>query len=68
MDAFERAEQQLYEAYERGNLTQEELQRELRELARDYRNQTIEAARDAFDREMEKWKPPSPTAKPQPEE
>lgn len=55
MSPYEREEQALHEAYERGEITSQELTKELNELRRDYSAQARESARDAYDREMERW-------------
>lgn len=44
--AFEREEDRLHNAYEKGDLSTEELRAELRELQRDYRDAEREARDD----------------------
>ena len=55
MDAFEREEQDLEERMESGEMTLREYNYEMRELQRDYAIQAEEAAREAYDREMDRW-------------
>lgn len=52
---YEREEEALYEQYDRGEITNAELTRELNDLARDYRGAAREAALDAYERELENW-------------
>ena len=55
MDQYEREEQAIHDAYERGELSLAEMNKELRELQRAYREAAREAAQDAYDREMDRW-------------
>ena len=48
VDRYDREEQVLHEAHERGELTDEELQRELRFLRDDLRGAAEEAAENAY--------------------
>ena len=48
-------EDALHQAYDRGEISLKELQKEIRELYRDYRAAAHEAAQDAYDREMDNW-------------
>jgi len=52
---YEREEELLYEQYDRGDISGAELQRELNDLARDYRAAAREAALDAYEQEWERW-------------
>lgn len=54
-DWFEKEEEALFEKYERGELTNAELQLELRELRRDYASAAREAATEAYEREEQRW-------------
>jgi vacuolar-type H+-ATPase subunit H len=55
MDQYEREEQAILEAKERGQLTHAEAMKELRELQRDYAQAARDAAQEAYDRELERW-------------
>ena len=52
---FEQEEQAIIDKYERGEITREEHDRELRELERDCRAAAQEAAEDAYHDELEAW-------------
>jgi len=52
---YEREENEIYAAYERGEITNAQLQKELRELRLDYQSAAREAAQDAYDAELERW-------------
>ena len=52
---LEREERYIEEAYEHGEITTKERDRELRELSIDFRSAAEEAAQEAYDREMERW-------------
>lgn len=54
-DAYDRAEEMLFAAHERGELSQADFNTELRELARDYRDEAENAAWDAYYDEQERW-------------
>ena len=53
--AMDREEESLYRQLERGEITNEEYSRELRELQRDYREAAREAAENAYRDEAERW-------------
>jgi len=55
MNQFDRDEQAIYEAEERGEITRAEANEQMRDLQRDYREAAREAAQEAYDREMERW-------------
>ncbi len=55
MDRIEREERQLEEELAEGKITQKDYNREMRELQRDYAAQAHEAARRAYERELERW-------------
>ena len=52
---LEREEQDLDERYERGEISSEEYNRELKEMYRDYRAAAEERAQDAYQAELERW-------------
>lgn len=52
---FEQEEQAIIEAYERGEITREEHDLELREMQRDYQAAAEEAAEDAYQDELQGW-------------
>lgn len=52
---LEREENHLVEQFNSGQISQEEYNKQMRELQRDYRAAAQEAAQDAYDREMERW-------------
>ena len=52
---LERMEDEIEAAIERGEISPEEAAREMRELHRDYRDAAEESARDAYERELERW-------------
>ncbi len=52
---FDRAEAQIERDFDDGLMTQAEYNREMRELQRDYRSAAVEAAMDAYEREMGQW-------------
>lgn len=52
---YERDEQAIEDAYERGDITQRELQKELNELARDYQAAARESAERAYEDELQRW-------------
>lgn len=53
---FEREETAIQERYERGEITNAEMWEEQRQLQRDYRDAAEEAAREAYEREMDNWR------------
>ncbi len=55
MNQYDREEQQLCDDYNAGLITREEYNRQMRELQRDYRAAAEEVAREAYDREMDRW-------------
>ena len=52
---YEQEEDAIIEAYNRGEITNAQMQKELNELRRDIRAAAEEAAREAYDREMSRW-------------
>lgn len=52
---LEREEEAIYDEYERGSITREEMNRQIRDLHADYRAAAREAAQDAYDAELERW-------------
>jgi hypothetical protein len=52
---FEREEEFLIEELNAGRMTRAEFDKQMRELARDYRQAAQEAAQDAYDEEMGNW-------------
>jgi hypothetical protein len=52
---YEREENDIQERYARGEITNAEMWAELKELQRDYRAAAEEAAREAYDQELERW-------------
>ena len=55
MNQFEREEEQLDQDLAQGRITREEHRKESRALQRDYRAAAEEAARDAYQKELERW-------------
>lgn len=55
MDAYERETDQLYEDHAAGLITTVELNKAVREIERGYRADAQEAAKQAFDNEMDRW-------------
>ena len=55
MNQYDREEQAICEAEERGEITREEAQKQLMELARDYRDAAHERAQQAYEQELERW-------------
>jgi hypothetical protein len=55
MDQFEREEEALEEAYNNGEITAKEYNKQMQELQRDYRAAAQEAAQEAYDNEMGRW-------------
>jgi polyhydroxyalkanoate synthesis regulator phasin len=53
MDAYDREEAAICEAEERGEISREEANRELSELAREYRAMAEEAAQRAYDERIQ---------------
>lgn len=54
-NSFDREVEALEREMERGDLSREEYRKALRELQRDYRDAAEESARDAYDREIDRW-------------
>lgn len=54
-DWYEREESAIQEAYSRGEITNAEMWRQMKELNRDYRDAAQESAQGAYEREMENW-------------
>lgn len=54
-DWYEREENAIQEAYARGEISNAEMWRQMRELNRDYRDAAQEAGRDAYEQELERW-------------
>lgn len=52
---FDREEAAIIEDMNSGAISREDGMRAIRELHRDYRGAAEEAARDAYEREMERW-------------
>ena len=52
---LERLEDQLHDDYEKGRITRQEFEEELRQLHRDYREAAREAAHEAYERELDRW-------------
>jgi len=52
---FDREEQAIIEAEERGEVTRAEANEQMRDLQRDYREAAHESAREAYERELERW-------------
>lgn len=55
MDQYEREENAICDAYERGEISRAEMNKELRELQRAYHDAAYEAAREAYERELDRW-------------
>lgn len=55
MNYYEREEDAIIEAYNKGEITNSQMQSELNELRRDMRQAAEAAASEAYDREMERW-------------
>lgn len=55
MTAMEREEDQLDRDLAEGRITPEEHRREVNELRRAYRIEALEAARDAYEDELDRW-------------
>lgn len=54
-DQWDREEQEIERAYDDGEITLQERNKRLADLARDYRAAAREAAENAYDRELEGW-------------
>ena len=55
MSAYEREEEAIIDSAQRGEISNAQMMRELRELRRDYAQAARDAAREAYDREIERW-------------
>jgi len=55
MSQFGREEQELCDAYNRGDISLAEYNKAMQELQRDYRDAAREAAEEAYRQEMERW-------------
>lgn len=55
MNQFDREEQQLENDYAAGLISREEHNRQMRDLQRDCRAAAEESAREAYEREMDRW-------------
>ena len=59
MDQLEHEEQALYDAYQTGEITRKQLNKQLDDLHRDWRAEAQEAAddaaRQAYENEIERW-------------
>ncbi len=55
MYQYEREEQAIHDAYERGEISAKELNAELRELQRDYQGQAEAAAQEAYENTLNDW-------------
>lgn len=53
--AYERAEDDLHDRLVAGEISQQEFNREMREMARDYAAEAEEAAQAAYDEERSRW-------------
>lgn len=52
---YEREERDIDERLNRGEISNDEYWKELRDLQRDYRSAAEEAAQDAYDLELSRW-------------
>ncbi|KKL08548.1 hypothetical protein LCGC14_2574750 [marine sediment metagenome] len=52
---FEREEESIFEAEANGEITAKEARKQHQELMREWRESADESAREAYDREMERW-------------
>ena len=55
MIEFEREEQELEDAYARGELSNQEFNKLMNQLQRDEREERRERAQKVYDRELERW-------------
>jgi hypothetical protein len=55
VNQYDREEEQLQNDYAAGLITLAEYNKQMRELQRDYQAAAEERARDAYEREMERW-------------
>jgi hypothetical protein len=54
-DQFDREEEAISDALERGDITQREYNQQMSDLQRDYRDATYEAGERAREEELERW-------------
>lgn len=52
---YDREEAAIHDAHARGEISNAEMWKQLRDLQREYRDAADEAAQDAADRERERW-------------
>lgn len=57
MTQYEREEQAIHDALERGEITNKQAIKELNELSREYAFHARMAAQEEYDREMSRWYP-----------
>ena len=55
MNQFDRKEQDICDRESQGIISRKEAAEEMRELYRDYREAAHEAAREAYERELDRW-------------
>jgi hypothetical protein len=55
MTNYDREEEAIIEAENRGEITRAEATKELSELRREYRAAAMERAADAYERELDRW-------------
>lgn len=55
LSQYEREEQDIIDRENRGDITHAQAIKELNELQRDYREAAHEAAREAYERELDRW-------------
>jgi hypothetical protein len=53
--AMEREEQYVQDRFDNGEITQEQYNKEIREIYRDYQAEAEESAQDAYQRERDNW-------------
>lgn len=57
MTQYDRECDQIEQALENGHISQSEYNQQMRDLDHDYREAALESARDAYERELERWYP-----------
>jgi hypothetical protein len=55
MDAYDREEQDIADRHSRGEITNKEYNKEIRDLQREWRWEAEESAQRAYDDEMSRW-------------
>jgi len=55
MNQYEKEEEAIIKAEAEGRITKDQMWKELRELQRDYRDSAHESAREAYERELDRW-------------